>query len=391
MLQALLRPGRFEAQVEIGLPDRVGRKAIFDIHLAPMLAAKVLGPNVDVGELARRSHRLTGAGIAGVVRNAASFAVDRYASRADTDEATEVDTEVGPGDVRVTMGDLSRALEQVRPTAKVDRAVIESRFLAGGYFPLGGGHAAVADRLADVAKRVIAGPAGITARCLLEGAAGVGKTAIAAHVATQPGFHFVKVITAGDLIDVAEPERVQRLQRAFHEASQARSALIVLDGLEQILELVQIASSPPTLHFSTRLCEGVWRPSLVCAQHRAPPTAPPSCARPPIPPSASTAKPPLPARDPSQTTGSPRCSGPSRSRKSGSWSSRQLRLPLASRCRSPSTPCSRPGTSSRRSGLPKRGRCGKVRRHFRPFLTYFSAQVPPRTIPRGCRVTRSTR
>ena len=239
-----------------------------------------------------RSGRLTGAGIAGVVRNAASFAVDRHAARVDADEATAA----GPGDVRVTMADLERALSQVWPAATVDRAAIESRYLAGGYFPLGDEHTAVAAGLADVARRVIAGPAGVTARCLLQGAAGVGKTGASAHVATRSGFHFVKVITAADLIDLAESERVQRLQRTFNEAARARSALVVLDGLEQILELVQIASTPPQLHFSARLCEAITAASPLAVAHAAPETraAASSCTRAPQHPSAVHTRPSSP-------------------------------------------------------------------------------------------------
>lgn len=69
---ALLRPGRFEVQVEIHLPDRAGRLQIFRIHTR--LLQKALQPDVDLEELADKTPNFSGAEIEGVVKAAMSFA-----------------------------------------------------------------------------------------------------------------------------------------------------------------------------------------------------------------------------------------------------------------------------------------------------------------------------
>ena len=74
---ALLRPGRFEIQIQIGLPDETGRWEIFFIHTKSMRDNGLLSPEVDLHVLAQRTRQFSGAEIAGIIRMAASFALDR--------------------------------------------------------------------------------------------------------------------------------------------------------------------------------------------------------------------------------------------------------------------------------------------------------------------------
>jgi vesicle-fusing ATPase len=74
---ALLRPGRLEVQVEVGLPDEAGRAQIFAIHTARMAEHAFLGADVDLAALAARTKNFSGAEIEGLVKSAASFALNR--------------------------------------------------------------------------------------------------------------------------------------------------------------------------------------------------------------------------------------------------------------------------------------------------------------------------
>lgn len=65
---ALLRPGRFEVQLEIGLPDAVGRRAILGIHTRQMAESGLLAADVDLPLLADLTARFSGAELAGMVR-----------------------------------------------------------------------------------------------------------------------------------------------------------------------------------------------------------------------------------------------------------------------------------------------------------------------------------
>ena len=77
--EAILRPGRLELHVEIGLPDEAGRVQILNIHTMKMRASnRVSQEAVDkLPELARRTKNYTGAELEGMVRSAVSFALSR--------------------------------------------------------------------------------------------------------------------------------------------------------------------------------------------------------------------------------------------------------------------------------------------------------------------------
>ncbi len=84
MDHALLRPGRFEVQIEVSLPDEEGRQEIFEIHTREMKKNNLLGSDVNMLELAANTTRFSGAEIAGVVRAAASYALERHQTMGDT-------------------------------------------------------------------------------------------------------------------------------------------------------------------------------------------------------------------------------------------------------------------------------------------------------------------
>jgi vesicle-fusing ATPase len=73
--EALLRPGRFEIHMEIGLPDEKGREQIFMIHTKALRENKVLASDVSIAKLAEMTKNYTGAEIEAVCRSAKSFAL----------------------------------------------------------------------------------------------------------------------------------------------------------------------------------------------------------------------------------------------------------------------------------------------------------------------------
>jgi vesicle-fusing ATPase len=75
--EAMLRPGRLEVQIEIGLPDEAGRAQILKIHTSRMAANSFLAPDVDLARLAEATKNFSGAELEGLVKSAASFALNR--------------------------------------------------------------------------------------------------------------------------------------------------------------------------------------------------------------------------------------------------------------------------------------------------------------------------
>lgn len=76
--KAVLRPGRFEVHVEVGLPDEHGRFQILQIHTKTMTKNKLLGNDVNLNFLAKNLKNYTGAEIEAVIKSASSYALNRH-------------------------------------------------------------------------------------------------------------------------------------------------------------------------------------------------------------------------------------------------------------------------------------------------------------------------
>eukprot|EP00455_Lapot_gusevi_P050867 TRINITY_DN7473_c0_g2_i1.p1 TRINITY_DN7473_c0_g2~~TRINITY_DN7473_c0_g2_i1.p1 ORF type:complete len:187 (-),score=59.80 TRINITY_DN7473_c0_g2_i1:204-734(-) len=79
----LLRPGRFEVQLELTLPNVEGRFEILQIHCKKLVEKGWLGADVDLRAIAERTHNFTGAELAGLVRCACSYAMEGAAAPAN--------------------------------------------------------------------------------------------------------------------------------------------------------------------------------------------------------------------------------------------------------------------------------------------------------------------
>ena len=115
--EALLRPGRFEVHLKIGLPDQEGRRQIFEIHTSSMKNAERLDREVDVTELSELCQNYTGAEICGVIRAATSLAITRHikvGSIAGLDDSIE--------EAKVTKADFLSAMSEVTPANGVTMA-----------------------------------------------------------------------------------------------------------------------------------------------------------------------------------------------------------------------------------------------------------------------------
>ncbi len=135
MDSALLRPGRFEVQIHIALPDLDGRRAIFAIHTRNMKESGLMASDVDLDLLARSTPRFSGAEIAGVVRNAASFAMARLMDNADGPGAHE------GSEVRVCMADIEKALRVAAPAYGFSHEALRTQYIPMGILNCGPAHA----------------------------------------------------------------------------------------------------------------------------------------------------------------------------------------------------------------------------------------------------------
>lgn len=186
---ALRRPGRFDREVELGVPDKHGRYEILQIHTRGMPLS-----NVDLHRLSETTHGYTGADIAALCREAAMKALGRYLPSINLEEE-RVPPQILEK-MEVNMDDFMNAFREITPTAmrEVYIEVPSTRWSDVG------GLKDVKDRLVeavewpikspDVFKKMgIYPPKGI----LLYGPPGCGKTLLARAVATESEANFISI------------------------------------------------------------------------------------------------------------------------------------------------------------------------------------------------------
>ena len=232
--EAILRPGRLEVHIEIGLPDEAGRHQILKIHSSKMSENEFLGRDVDVAELARRTKNFSGAEIEGLVKSAVSFALARQ-----IDFQNLSSMEIDEDNVRVEMDDFERALVEVVPAFGASTETFERCRLNGVISP-GERFEKLHHTCRALVEQVRVSDKTPMLTCVLEGAAGSGKTALAATLAIGAQYPFMKLVSADNMVGMSEMGKCQALAKVFEDAYKSPLSLIVLDDIERLLDYVAI-------------------------------------------------------------------------------------------------------------------------------------------------------
>lgn len=230
--EALLRPGRLEVHMEISLPDGYGRTQILKIHTQRMRDNNVMDHDVNLDELAQMTKNFSGAEIAGLVKSASSFAFSRHVK-----VGTMASINEDVVNMKVNHADFHHALDEVKPAFGVSEEELSSRIQYGiiHYSPV------VNEILREgelFVKQV--GQSTPLFSVLLHGPTASGKTALAARIAIDSGFPFIKLISPEDMVGYSEMAKVQHISKIFEDAYKSRTSVVVVDNIERIIDWVPI-------------------------------------------------------------------------------------------------------------------------------------------------------
>jgi transitional endoplasmic reticulum ATPase len=227
---ALRRPGRFDREIEIGVPDKRARLEILQIHTRGMPLAE----DVNLKQLADSTHGFVGADLAALAKEAALRALRRVLPKIDL-EAEEIPAEI-LNSLKVTMQDFLDALKEIEPSA-MREVMIETPNVH--WEDIGG--------LEDVKRELnmsiewplkyselfqqlgIKQPKGI----LLVGPPGTGKTLLAKALATESEANFIS-IKGPELLSKWVGESEKGIREIFRKARQAAPCIIFFDEIDAI-------------------------------------------------------------------------------------------------------------------------------------------------------------
>ena len=231
--EALLRPGRLEVHMEISLPDEHGRQQILNIHTMKMRKNGKMASDVDLAELAHLTRNFSGAEIQGLVKSASSFALQRHI-KGGTVAALSEDI----NEMQIHMEDFMRALDEVHPLFGVSEEDLE-RCVEGGIFHFSPHIDKILKNGTDFINQVRSGTTPLLS-VLLHGPHGSGKTALAAQIAMNSEFPFVRLVRPVDMVGMNEIQKIQHLSKVFTDAYKSPLNILVLDNIELLVDWVPV-------------------------------------------------------------------------------------------------------------------------------------------------------
>ncbi|KAI7850916.1 P-loop containing nucleoside triphosphate hydrolase protein [Circinella umbellata] len=232
--EALLRPGRLEVHMEIGLPDEAGRLQILNIHTNRMRENDILDSDVSLEELADLTKNYSGAEISGVVKAASSYAFSRH-TKVGTVAGVAADVE----EMKVNMSDFLAALEEVPPAFGVSEAELQ-QCVQNHIIPFS---PHIEQILADgklYVDQVRQSSRTPVVSLLVHGPAGAGKTAIAATIALESEFPFIKLISPETMVGMTESAKIAEINKVFNDSYKSPLSVIVMDNIERLVDWVPI-------------------------------------------------------------------------------------------------------------------------------------------------------
>ncbi len=231
---ALRRPGRFDREIEIGIPDKKGRKEILQIHTRGM---PIEGSDEDKDKLldylAEVTHGYVGADLAALAREAAMNALRRYLPKIDLDKP--VPTEILEN-MKVTVNDFKEALKKIEPSV-LREVMIE---IPSVHWDDVGDLDEVKRILREAVELPLKNPEkfrqmGIrpTRGILLYGPPGTGKTLLAKAVATESEANFIS-IKGPEIMSKWVGESEKAIREIFKKAKQSSPCIVFLDEIDAI-------------------------------------------------------------------------------------------------------------------------------------------------------------
>jgi vesicle-fusing ATPase len=226
---ALLRPGRFEVHIEIGLPDEKGRLDILKIHTNKMNQTGYLDNKVNLSEIATITKNFTGAELESVVKNAVSYSIAKELDPSNLNSVKDINPIVSQielvksaNEIRPQYGSISKEIEIITS--------IQFELYSNEYTRI---YNEIMNKIKNLSK-------GNLLSILIHGDTYVGKTTMACQIAKNCGLNCIKFINSECLMDYTFKEK--QIYEIFEQGYKSESFVLILDSIEKIIEYSKLGN-----------------------------------------------------------------------------------------------------------------------------------------------------
>ena len=227
--EALLRPGRFEVNIEINLPDEKGRYDILKIHTNKMNKAGYLDTNVNLQEISSITKNFTGAELESVVKNAVSYCISKDLDPSNLSSLKDINP-------IITQNELVKSALEIKPqfgTIAKEIEIITS-------VPFESYSVEYNKVYTDILEKITNLSRGNLLSILLQGDSYIGKTTMACQIAKNCGYNCVKFVNSENLINFNFKET--QLYELFQQGCRSDSFVLVLDCVEKLIEYSKLGN-----------------------------------------------------------------------------------------------------------------------------------------------------
>merc|ERR1711904_557908 len=181
-----------------------------------------------------QTKNFSGAELSGLVRSATSFAFNRKVDVKNINNTTK-----DIGEIQITAGDFENALLEVKPAFGLHEDDF-AHCIRQGIIPYSKEFEKLQATLWSLKEQVQSSTTTSLLSVLLAGRPGCGSTSLAADLAKRSDYSYVRLIAAENFVGHSESSKVSAIQKVFEDAYKSSLSLIVLDGVERLLDYVRI-------------------------------------------------------------------------------------------------------------------------------------------------------
>jgi vesicle-fusing ATPase len=239
---ALKRPGRFEIQIKIDLPDEDGRIDILENKIQKLYDSKKLDDNVDIIKIAKMTNNYSGAELEGLVNSAISFAINRHTTISDSIKIDE-------SKILVTMDDFILAISEAMPKFGLDQTMLKQKSEYGIMMYSESFKSLYDTIITDTIKwSKTKNKQHIMS---ISGSNGSGKTNLAIHIAENLNNQMIKYISGISVSHMSDYDKIKYIKEAINDMDKTPQSILIIDNLDHIINFIKINDK---CTYNTQIC-----------------------------------------------------------------------------------------------------------------------------------------